>query len=397
VLQGGAGCGKTFLEALLVLQFAHQFPGMPGALYSNDMPLLKRTWVPHFERMAREAGILQHLRWNHTENRILWPNGSSCHLLGVFDASTTAATSARSTIGIDLAWAVADEVGLWPEAPWNYLQSRLRRRDYPCWIRAGYTPKGLGHWTAEKLQPREGLDVVRMSAFGNPSLGKAYFERIRREWGEDSPMWRQEVLGEFVAFEGLIYPQFDLAAHARPCERIPGAPLFQGIDWGATEGHPTVALVAQWNGEANQLEVLAERRYLNMSASQTGKAHLAWLQAAGYDKPSLPITYSTAHEKTERIEWQDLGFPMRVTPRPDILSGLYAVEHMMVRRPGRDGELGTPMLVLDPEGCAQAIQEVRFYRWDPKKDRVPLKAADDGPDALRYLCCGLWYAYLKHA
>ena len=170
------------------------------------------------------------------DNVITWPNGSAVFLRSVQDP--------EMILGLDLAWAVADELGLWKARAWDYLQNRLRQPGYPHMIRGGYTPKGAAHWTAERLVPSDETEVIRSSLMDNPSVTPDVIDRVRREYGEGSDLWRQEVLGEFVAWQGLVYA-FDggsivptrraTAVHLCPCRRglglgEPGAIVVVGID-----------------------------------------------------------------------------------------------------------------------------------------------------------------------
>lgn len=228
VFDGGAGSGKTYGGVLWSLLKALRHPGSPGMYVAATYGHLQQAVIPHLLTVADQLGQLESLVWHKAENLVTFANGSTIRL--------RSAQNPESLLGANLSWALGDEVALWKHLAYQHLQSRLRVTGYgPIQAAYTFTPKGKT-WAADALlTPRDGLEIIHATTFDNPTLPPEFFERLRREYGEDSLIWRQEVLGEVVAWEGLVYPQFSLEKHvADPPDDAQFAATVYGVDWGWT-------------------------------------------------------------------------------------------------------------------------------------------------------------------
>lgn len=299
--------------------------------------------------------------WTHnrSEHAIELPNGSMFWL--------RSADNPESLLGADLAWIWGDEVGLWKRDAYRYLLGRLRQPGYPHQLFCTYTPKGRTWAYDELATAREGLEVYRSSSLDNPFLDEDFRERLSREYGEGTQWWRQEVLGEFVSFEGLIY-RFDAEQHVgTPPSRF--VTHVAGVDWGFE--NPGVILVIGLNpdNEAWVLEeIVQQRRGIGW-----------WVDTARGLLDRYPIrSYACDPSQPANIaELQAAGLPA-IGAENAVLPGIMAVS-------GRidDGKLRIA------EQCTHTIGEIQGYCWKQQRDGTarpdePDKIHDHAMDALRY-------------
>lgn len=364
--QGGAGSGKTRAGCAKALSFALRHPGSRGMIIGASYPGIKQAILPHLETVAEELQLRQSWQYNRADQQILLANGSNFWL--------RSADNPESLLGADLAWLWGDEPALWKHDAYRYSVGRLRQSEYPHQAFFTFTPKGQ-NWAAEELcQPREGLEIIRATSLDNPFVGEDFYERLRREYGQGSQWWRQEVLGEVVAFEGLIYPQFSVERHvAEPPPKEEFVAYYGGQDWGWT--NPGVFLLAGLHKDG-ALWVLREwyetERTLDWWTEQVKQAHAEYrLQTLDCD-PSEPGNLDA---------YARAGLPARKANNA-IIPGITAVS----------GKLSAGELYLAP-GCINTISELGGYCWkrgrdgDVKRDE-PEKQHDHACDALRYLIMG---------
>jgi len=366
ILQGGGGCGKTFVEAGIVMLFAEQYPGSRGAFLAPNYPQLRQAFAPHFTMYLTQSGLHSKIQWHRADNIITWHNGSSIFLRSVQEP--------EAILGLDLAWAVCDELGLWNERAWDYLQTRMRQPGYPHLIRGGYTPKGAAHWTAARLAPSENIEIIRAALMDNPSITQDVLDRLRAEYGEGSDLWRQEVLGEFVAWSGLIYPLREEVHVAEPPHITEGMQCYTnvvaGVDWGWENPGAIVYVGVDHNDVAWVLdEVVAEHQPVQEYwAKHALDGQRRYRVSSFACDPSSP----------ENIEaFRRAGIRARAAQNR-VLPGIQAVA----------ARFATDRIKIAP-GCTHTLSEMRTYSWRQRGDGTvvpdePQKVRDHAMDALRY-------------
>ncbi len=366
VFQGGAGSGKTFVGAFRALYEAKVSPGSRGMIVAATFPMMRQAVVPHLETILDILFIPGTWRWNRTENCIYLSNGSLFWL--------RSATDPRSSLGADLAWVWGDEVGLWSEQVYLNLMSRLRQPGYQHRAWFTYTPKGR-NWAWRVLgESREGVEVIHTATFENPHLPPDYLERLRREYGEDSHWWRQEVLGQFVAYEGLVYPSFD--ADACVCDNIPRkiVTTIAGVDWGWT--NPGAIVVVVMNAEGLHVvaeEVVESQRPIDWWIQQAQRLMDKWQVERFVCDPSEPANIDAFRRS---------GLPA-MEANNAVIPGIAAV----------NGLLENKRLLVKRE-CVETISEFAMYSWQLDRNNElrpdqPAKVRDHAMDALRYAIMAL--------
>ncbi len=364
--QGGAGSGKTRAGCAKALLCALQAPGSRGMIVGPSYPGLKQAILPHLEAVGDELQLRRTWQYNRADQQIILANGATLWL--------RSADNPESLLGADLAWLWGDEPALWKHDAYRYVVGRLRQPGFRHQAFFTFTPKGQNWAASELCTAREGLEIIRASSLDNPFVGEDFRERLRREYGEGSQWWRQEVLGEVVAFEGLVYPMFDPERHVKappPLDEFTG--FFFGQDWGWT--NPGVLLVGGLHKDG-ALWILREwyetERTLEWWAERACEEHAAAPAQSIECDPSEPGNIDA---------YQRAGLPARKANNA-IIPGITAVA----------GKLGSEGLFLAP-GCVETIGELRGYCWKRQRDGEikrdePEKVHDHGCDALRYLVMG---------
>ena len=364
--QGGAGSGKTRAGCAKALVCALQSPGSRGMIVGPSYPGLKQALLPHLEAVAEELGLRHGWQYNRHDQRIVLQNGASFWL--------RSADNPESLLGADLAWLWGDEPALWKHDAYRYVVGRLRQPGFRHQAFFTFTPKGK-NWAADELcAEREGLEIIRATSLDNPFVGPDFHERLRREYGEGSQWWRQEVLGEVVAFEGLIYPQFSPDKHVKeppPLSEFVG--FFFGQDWGWT--NPGVLLVGGLH-KHGALWILREWY-------ETERDLPWWIERAQEALEQYPAQAIDCDpsEPANIDGYQRAGLPARKANNA-IIPGITAVA----------SALGDERLYITA-GCTNLISELQGYCWkrqrdgDIKRDE-PEKVHDHACDALRYLVMG---------
>jgi len=371
VFRGGAGSGKTRGGVMWALHRFLQWPGARGMIVAATFPMLKQSVLVHLLELAAQIGLYDPgngkalWTYNKTEKEIRLPwSGSTLWL--------RSADKPDSLLGADLAWLYGDEVALWKHDAFRYAVGRLRQPGFDQQDCYTFTPKGL-NWAYEQLgSPREGLHIIQASTKDNPWASGAFKARLRREYGEGSAFYRQEAEGEFVAYEGLVYPTFTdnrvFCGAAPPCVEYVG-----GVDWGWT--HPGVLLVLGVHASGALLvvdEVSETERDPDWWAEKAKELGDRYPGIKWFCDPSAPSSIE---------KFRKLGVNAEKANN-EVLPGIAAVGGRFA-----DGKL------LVSAACTKLRSALSTYVWKKRAGSgatidEPEKVNDHEPDALRYAVMG---------
>lgn len=360
--QGGAGSGKTRAGCAKALLCALQAPGSRGMIVGPSYPGLKQAILPHLEAVGDELQLRRTWQYNRADQQIILANGATLWL--------RSADNPESLLGADLAWLWGDEPALWKHDAYRYVVGRLRQPGFRHQAFFTFTPKGRNWAASELCTAREGLEIIRVSSLDNPFVGEDFRERLRREYGEGSQWWRQEVLGEVVSFEGLIYPMFDPEQHVmNPPEGTRFVRHVIGCDWGWANPGVLLAVGLDTNDRTwSQEEVVATERPLEWWISEARRLVNKWGADAILCDPSEPGNIDA---------FRRAGLPARAADNA-VIPGIAAVSARV--NSGRER--------VSPE-CVNEVREYLSYSWKQTRDGSlrpdePLKVDDHVMDARRY-------------
>ena len=353
---GGIGSGKTYAGCVKALQNCTS-DGL-GLIVAPTYPMLRDATLRTFQDVADGAILDFH-------------KGEMRAIVGNAEVLFRSADDPERLRGPNLSWAYIDEAALCHKMTWPIIIGRLRAggKAGPCWITT--TPKGR-NWVWQEFveKQRDGYSIHRARTDENPYLAKEFVDDLKASYV--GTFAAQELAGEFVGFEGLVYEDFDRLVHVGKRE----ADLVQvvaGVDWGYT--NPAVMLVIGLDGDgrAYLLDEFYQRRMLIGDMAQAA-ARLAklWNVEVFVCDPSEPANIAEFQKAGVRAEAADNA----------VIEGIQKVKARLAV-PGD----AKPRLLIDP-ACANTIAEFEGYCW--KQHRTgdlkdePEKMNDHAMDALRY-------------
>lgn len=392
-LVGGAGSGKTTAGVIWSLMRAISWPGSRGMMIARSYPQLKQSLLVELEHWARESRLDEVWRFNRQDMEIRLPNASRFWL--------RSADRPESLLGADLAWVYGDEVALWDEAAFKYAISRLRQPGFRHQAAFTFTPKGR-NWAFDVFgRPSTHVHTIRCSTRENPYLDPAFVAMLEAQYG-DTPFARQEIDGEFVAYEGLVYPQFSPRTHvAHPPDSQRFTAVVAGVDWGYTSPG-AIVVVAQLAAPALRPgEADGPESHLPARSARGGDC-VFWAVDEFYARqipPVGPAECWVSIAKSLRARWGIEAFYCDPSEPANIAAfareGLPAAAGDNSVEPGIAqvaALLAAGRLFVAPT-CRNLIDEFGRYAYEADAQGNPtgrvLKAFDHALDALRYAIVGL--------
>jgi PBSX family phage terminase large subunit len=219
------------------------------------------------------------------------------------------------------------------------------------------TPKGKLNWVYSAAQK---MKVFRATSLDNPFVSEDWKQSLLDNY--TGAFLRQEVYGDFIQFEGLVYNMFDAAQHVKKMDIASYLEFGLAIDEGYT--NPCVILKIYTDHDDNYY--IAEEYY------KTGKLQSEIVdnvvQMAGSFNPDIVVD-SSAAGLIAAI--RDKG--LTAVPRKGgVIDGIKKVQDAFAK--GK--------LIIDPS-CVNTISDLESYVWKEGKDE-PVKEFDHAPDAIRY-------------
>ena len=371
---GGLGAGKTTAGAMRAILRAVEHPGALGVIGAPTYPMLRDATARTFFALLPASLVAS---YNKTEGHLILRNGSE-----LLFRSLDAPDRLR---GLNLAWFWLDEAPLCGYYAWQILKGRLRQHGYATAGWATGTPKGRDGFARDfELAPRPGHALFRAATWTNAhNLPPDYIGEL----GYSGAFARQEIEGQFVAFEGLVYTlDASIGGHlAEPPERERWRRVIGGVDWGYT--NPSAALVFALDGDCGvwQVDEFYQRRAgleetLLPALLDLTRRYDVETWYCGPDEPEHIAALSAALARE--------GLAARAQRADNsVRAGIQTVTSLLARRPdAADGAYG---LHIAPR-CVHTIAEYGSYQYatrasegrDPSEQ--PLKQNDHSLDATRY-------------
>lgn len=376
---GGIGSGKTWAGAVRAFLATQGYIGKRqvletpnvGVVTAPTYNMLKDATVRTFMDVA--GGAVASMNKNEMVAKM--QNGSE-----VLFRSTDNPERLR---GPSISWWFGDEAALYRDDVYTIMIGRLRQFGRQGYAWQATTPRGRNWlWRLFERDNSENPDwrLIQSSSRDNIFLDEA----ILTSWESvyEGDFARQELGGEFVAFEGLIYTEFSRGRHVTRWRPEQFDRVIAGVDWGYT--NPGVMLVFGLDGDGRMYlveEHYQRQRQIDEWVSVAKQVHATWNVREWFCDPSEP-------EFVGKLK----GAGLRGVQGADnaVIPGIQAVKARLIRQ--GDGE---PRLLLHPS-AANTIDEFESYQWAPnaKRDATqgyrdePLKTKDHAMDALRYAVMG---------
>lgn len=347
---GGIGSGKSYAGCVKDLYHARE-PGTLGMVVAPTYPMLRDATWRTFMEIAGDAVE----QVNKSEMTVKILHGG--------EILFRSADNPDRLRGPNLHWAHIDEGAMCPAKTFDVVIGRLRAdgKAGKCWITT--TPNGR-NWLYHR---RAEMQIFRASTRDNPYLSADFIASLERSYtGEFA---KQELEGEFISLEGLVYGTFNQERHiaTRPITDFQYWVL--ALDEGYT--NPAVILLIGIDSDG-RLHIM--REFYKTGVLQSAVCGTASQWANEYRTNAAIVDQSAAgliaDLRNNGIDAQ--GHKGRV------LDGIVIVQDLLQIQAD-----GKPRLTIDPS-CVNTINEFESYIWKPGKDE-PVKENDHAMDALRYL------------
>lgn len=188
---GGRGSGKSTALAMRLYKWSLAEPG-PYGMFAPTFSLLNDTIQKVFLELAKP-----HIRdYNQGKNVIRMYGGSEIMCRSLDDPEHARGSSLRG--------AVWDEASLCKQEAFNILIACLRWCGEQGWLAAGFTPKGLIHWTATVFNDpaRSDAKCFHSTTMSNPFNPPNFADTLRRQYTKAYA--KQEIEGGFVLLGGAL-------------------------------------------------------------------------------------------------------------------------------------------------------------------------------------------------
>lgn len=367
LFSGGVGSGKTVGGLIRMAAHVNAWnPGELGAIITPTTYGIKNAILPKLERWGFFRAGWEYRGPQSAAPGLHAPNGTRVLL-----ESANNERKIQRLRGYDLAWFWLDEAAYIPHQAWNVLTSRLRIGDYPNGF-ATTTPKGY-NWVydtfideGERLPST--LAIRGVPSFANPHTPLEYRRDILADF--EGQHHAQEVLGEFVTFEGLVYPWFDRDDHV--IDSLPNdvqiEEVFYGVDWGFYP-HPA-AILALGTATTGELYVLAEHYETRNTVEDLADVIVGTRTEDGlYDRIGRGPVYCDPSEPSNIETFQRRGIAAQKADN-SVTPGIQHVSSVSDR-----------LYIL--AHCQSLINELNQYRYQDGGDE-PVDENDHACDGLRY-------------
>lgn len=283
--------------------------------------------------------------------------------------------------GPALAWAMMDEAALSPAVTLDILIGRLRQFGQLGYLWLCSTPKGRDYiWQKFVQAANPNYKLFRAKTRDNPYAAEEIIQAWEQSYVGDFA--RQELEGEFVAFEGLIYPEFNLEIHAPASFEAMKPKAFQqvvaGVDWGFT--NPGTILVYGVDADKRLWglhEEYRRQRRIEEWADIAKELRDTYNIARFYCDPSEPDFIKAFIEKGCKAEGAN----------NEVIPGIQRVKSRLVKR-----EDGKPRILYN-RAFVHTFKEYEQYQWKPSKGEgfqdEPMKANDHCMDPTRYVVAAI--------
>ena len=372
---GGVGSGKTEAGVAEAIKQAMLQPMSRGCAVAPTYTMLISTVIPVFrERLADEliaGGWSKGFKASTNDMRLRLVSGS--------EILFRSADKPDRLRGLNLAWFWIDEAALCDYRVWRVMIARLRQKGFNHlgWITT--TPAGR-NWVykvfVEEATPQHA--VIRATTYENPYLSEDFVADLEQSY--DDKFFRQEVLAEFVSFEGLVYDTFNREYHVQRTYPDPSRlkRIVLGVDYGYS--NPSAVLVVGID-EFEQVWVLDEWYKRRMTQPEVADAvvELAgrWGAVRAYVDPSAASLIEEIRRRHIAVE----------PANNDVMTGIAKIRNLLELR----GDGVRPLKVT--HNCVHTIAEFESYELERSSDGTyrdkPKKINDHAMDALRYAVMGL--------
>lgn len=343
--EGGSRSGKTFSIVQLLIIIALSTPGIRISIVSRSLPHMKRGAYRDFVSIMKGWGIWHNPSFSISDFIYTFPNGSYIELFGLEDPDK-AHGPGRDILFIN-------EANQIKKALYDQLAMRTTGQIFLDW-----NPADFINWVYTEADKATNKRILSTYRNNRTNISKSQIAKIEgyKELPDDF-MWKVYGLGERGASKEIIYTNWKI------CDRLPGkGDVFYGLDFGFV--HPmALTKVEHYEGANYAEQIVHESGLLNSGLIEK-------METAGVSKTD-PI-YADAAEPDSIQEIYNAGYNIHKANK-DVWAGIMKVKSY-------------PLFICNKSTKLKG--EASSYKWKLDKDdniiEEPVKANDDGLDAMRY-------------
>lgn len=262
------------------------------------------------------------------------------------------------------------------------------------------TPSVNAEWVHELymkgIEGTPGVESFQWDVRGNPTYDLEEFEYRKTLLGEDNPAFREQYLGEWVFYGGLVYPEYSENLHVIEPFEIPNSwPRIRGIDFGHRD--PFVCL---WAAIGPEGEVYFYREYYEREGRPI-KHHAQMIKELSEGERVI----STVADPSGAQLIEDLSYEglCAIPANNDRQAGRMRVQEYLLPTP--EGIVPYHYRDLPIAGSkdkwprcyffndmTETLREIRYFRWKerPEKARAEgekerTEGEDHSMDTMRYM------------
>lgn len=374
---GGVGSGKTIAGVVKALWLSILYDGNRGMIGAKTYPQLRDAAMLEFfkltDKIEREQGIKLIANYRKSDKIVTLINGSTIEFRQCENEDTVK--------GPTLGWYYIDEATNVSESVFYQLEARLRlatvkTRHAFC----ATNPAGKNHWVYRNFArgERDGARMIKTSSLENILSPDDYKKRILKVKDQD---WHARyVLGEWGAWSGLVYKEFDRDKHVLPPDWTPtdSMRIYRSIDWGYRNPFCCLWIAVDYD---NRKYVFDE----HYEAEQLLEYHCPVIMKR-MPEWRIAKTFYDSEDPGKAKEAKRYGL-RKLHPakkkQGSVLDGIEDVKLSLVTESD-----GHPNLMVHPR-CENFLNEIEGYEWLADKGgsnskEEPLKHNDHAMDAYRY-------------
>lgn len=401
---GAAGGGKSAALLMAALQYVDK-PGYSALILRRTFPQLSQPGM--LIPLSREWLGASDAKWSEQQSQWTFPSGAVLRFGHVSDEGSiyNYQGGAYSFVGFD-------ELTQFSESMYQYIgfsrvrrDKRLQAAGVPNRVRSTANPGGIGHaWVKKRFidNPTPGTIFIPAKVKDNPGLDVEDYVSRLQHLGET--LRAQLLDGDWGAFEGAAFPDFDERIHCIPAFQIPEDwSRFESLDHGIA--NPTCCLL--WTADYDGNLIIADSYYSQQNTMISAHAEALKEKRANWwpkdEKGWLKhsITCYADHDL-----WQTSGIQNRWGEPASLLSEYAEAgvegfirankgrkegrarllelmrpdpERMFPRWHPRYGEFGSPRLFVVASRCPELVEQIKGAPTNEKPvgDRMGAGEATD--------------------
>lgn len=355
VIQGGSSAGKTFGILPILIDKAAKNPGLEISVISESIPHLKRGAMKDFLKIMRMTGRLFEDRWNISDRKYTFANGSFIE----FYSPGLVLGARRTTLYINEANNINYE---------DYHQLSIRTSGD---IYLDYNPSDE-FWVHTEVLTEPDSELLVLTYKDNEALPDNVindFDKARRKAEQEQAngvkgYWtnwcKVYIDGEIGSLQGSVF-QFQVCDELPKDRKVIGI----GLDWGFSSDPTAVIEVSRFNDSLYLNELLYENGLTNSDLIAKMKA--------------LNIRGEIIADSAEPKSIEDLrrgGFNILPAKKgPDSIRA--SIDRLQSQK------------IYVTKHSLNLIKEFRMYKWitdtSGKSTGEPIDAYNHGIDAVRYV------------